>query len=582
MDRAKWYGVTALATLLGCTAMGAAAIGCTVPADSHHVGDGGVHGDAGVPVNPNCDPSVDSDSDGIADDEESAFDIHDADMDGMLNQVDTDSDGDGMLDADEHGPVGPCSAVDTDRDGIPDFLDTDSDNDGLSDADEHGTTNTSPTNTDTDGDGFTDLAEIAASTDPTDPASRIPDTDFFVILPYMGPHVVKQLDFATDLRVADVYFLVDATGSMGGPIRNVQTSLADIAMRVRGTIPDVQFGVGYIEDFPFHDGLFPSPMHPYFGGDGDEAYHHQQDITDDLGAVDTALAALVRPDSTMPSGYTAIGNGGDGNESQVIGLYQTATGEGGSWTFTRNGTMWSLPPRECPAAPDDPGRRRGYPCFRPGSLPIVVMVTDVEFHNGQTSFSAPYTDITPDPQHITDAADAMNRLGARYIGVGIRDDSGMWTHGDHDFMATTTGSVDASGAPLVYPASMGEVGDQVVMAIETLALHTPMDVTTEADDWQPNPDGVDATQFIKSITAIEGYGPGAGEGYDHHDDTTFYRVVPGTRLRFDVDFQNDFRMPAATAQIFRAKIAVIGNFSARLDERNVYIIVPPDHVSLII
>jgi hypothetical protein len=361
----------------------------------------------------------------------------------------------------------------------------------------------------------------------------------------------------------------------------VQTSLGDIASRVAGSISDVQFGVGYIEDFPFHEGLIPSPAHPYYGGDGDVAYHNQQDITDDLTAIDTALGALVRPDSSSPSGYTAIGNGGDGNESQVEGLYQTATGEGGSWTFTVNGATWSLPHRECNAIPDELRPRRGYPCFRPGSLPIVVMVTDVEFHNGTTTYSAPYTGISPDPHHLLDAAEAFNTLGARYIGVGVRGDSGMWTHGDHDFMASATGSVDASGAPLVYPASLGQVGDQVVMAIETLALHTPMDVTTEADDWQPNPDGVDATQFIASITAIEGFGPGPGTGYDHHDTTTFYGVVPGTSLQFDVDFVNDFRMPTDTAQVFRAKIAVIGNRSARLDERNVYIIVPPDHVELV-
>jgi hypothetical protein len=87
--------------------------------------------------------------------------------------------------------------------------------------------------------------------------------------------------------------------------------------------------------------------------------------------------------------------------------------------------------------------------------------------------------------------------------------------------------------------------------------------------------------FIKSITAIEGFGPSAGSGYDHHDDTTFYGVVPGTTVQFDVDFWNDFRMPSTSAQIFRARIAVIGNRSARLDERNVYIIVPPDHVEIV-
>lgn len=543
--------------------------GCTV-GQSHRTGDGGLTGDTGVVFNPDCDPTVDSDSDGIADGEE---DMTDVDGDGIPNDHDTDSDGDGILDANEHGPYGPCFAADSDRDGTPDFLDLDSDNDGISDADEVGTTNTNPTVADTDGDGFTDLAELAAGTDPNNPASGIPDTDFFVILPYEGAHVIKQLTFSTDLRVADVYFLIDATGSMGGPIENVRDSLSMIATRLTTAIPDVQMGVGYIEDFPFRAG---GPFGPtFYGSTSDVAYHNQQDITPDLSAVQSALSALVA------SPGTAIGDGGDGPESQVEGLYQTVTGEGGDWTFS-SGAMWSLGRRECPAIPDERGRRFGYPCFRPGSLPIIVMVTDIEWHNGNTDGTRwPYSQITPDPHHLPDAAAAFNNVGARFVGVPIQSDTGTSFGTDHVAMATMTGSVDGSGQPLVFPAPIGSVGDQVITAIETLALHTPMDVTTEADDWQPNPDGVDATQFIKSITAIEGYGPAPGSGYDHHDTTTFYGVIPGTSLRFDVDFWNDFRMPSSSAQIFRAKIAVIGNRSARLDERNVYIIVPPDHVEIV-
>jgi hypothetical protein len=40
-------------------------------------------------------------------------------------------------------------------------------------------------------------------------------------------------------------------------------------------------------------------------------------------------------------------------------------------------------------------------------------------------------------------------------------------------------------------------------------------------------------------------------------------------------------MPAATAQIFQAKIIVVGNGVADLDSRNVYIIVPEGGVVLI-
>jgi hypothetical protein len=42
------------------------------------------------------------------------------------------------------------------------------------------------------------------------------------------------------------------------------------------------------------------------------------------------------------------------------------------------------------------------------------------------------------------------------------------------------------------------------------------------------------------------------------------------------------RPPAATAQVFQARIVVIGNGVARLDERRVFIVVPPDGGEIVI
>jgi hypothetical protein len=68
--------------------------------------------------------------------------------------LDTDSDGDGISDADE-------GTIDTDGDGIPNYLDTDSDGDGMLDIDEGGVA-------DTDGDGILDyLDAICLYVNPT-------------------------------------------------------------------------------------------------------------------------------------------------------------------------------------------------------------------------------------------------------------------------------------------------------------------------------------------------------------------------------------------------------------------------------
>jgi len=59
----------------------------------------------------------------------------------------------------------------------------------------------------------------------------------------------------------------------------------------------------------------------------------------------------------------------------------------------------------------------GYPCFREGSVPIVVMFTDAEAHNGvggddRYSFGAPA---------YMDAVTALNRIGAKVIGIHSGD-----------------------------------------------------------------------------------------------------------------------------------------------------------------
>jgi len=65
----------------------------------------------------------------------------DTDADGTADNLDTDSDNDGVPDTIE-------GTTDTDGDGIPDYLDLDSDNDGIADITEAQTIGV-----DTDGDG---------------------------------------------------------------------------------------------------------------------------------------------------------------------------------------------------------------------------------------------------------------------------------------------------------------------------------------------------------------------------------------------------------------------------------------------
>lgn len=128
------------------------------------------------------DDFIDENNNGFSDDLEfNPLHIADTDEDGLIDQLDLDSDADGLSDLLENGGVDadnngvlddlvdingdgiddghtafPLVIPDTDRDGLSDYLDTDSDNDGVSDLNESG-------GEDVDGDGRADNLTPPAS-----------------------------------------------------------------------------------------------------------------------------------------------------------------------------------------------------------------------------------------------------------------------------------------------------------------------------------------------------------------------------------------------------------------------------------
>jgi hypothetical protein len=93
-------------------------------------------------------PNTDTDGDGLTDAQEGPIGT-DTDSDGVADTADLDSDNDGILDSVERTNARPGCNLDTDCDGVPDFRDLDSDNDGINDVREAG-------GTDVNGDGKAD------------------------------------------------------------------------------------------------------------------------------------------------------------------------------------------------------------------------------------------------------------------------------------------------------------------------------------------------------------------------------------------------------------------------------------------
>ena len=418
---------------------------------------------------------------------------------------------------------------------------------------------TSPTNADTDGDGVSDLVEVASHTNPLD-NSDSPRThgNFVFVEPYMMPPSPPRdtLDFATNIRSADVYFLIDTTGSMGSSISSVQSSLSTpssgIIDQIRSMIPDTNFGVGNFEDY----------------GDG-HLYQNNQDVTSSAAAAQAGVNSLV------------LGYGGDTPEGDVPALYAVASGG----AVSISGGAPNIPARTgCPAG------TFGYPCFRTSAVPIIVLVTDAPFHNGSPSLAGrapPVGDCAGGTCSYGGYLDYNTMLPAltshhvRVIGVAVTT-YGTWPVEDEQALARDTGALDTAGAPLVSQTPGGAVSSAVVDAVRTLSMATHFSISTA---FQDDPaDAVDTrTAFVDYIEAntagdtMRGCAPRAAtdtDGDGHLD--TFPNVTSGQRVCFDIVVkQNDTVMPTAVPQLFDATLEVIGDGFTVLDSRTVYFLVPP-------
>ncbi len=528
-------------------------------------------GDPGAPTDFDGDGlpdylDADSDNDTIRDGHEAI--PPDTDGDGMIDRHDLDSDGDGISDADEAGDADISTPpIDSDDDFIPDFRDPDSDNDGLSDADELAA-GTSPTNSDSDGDGVTDLIEIGAcggdpecAGDALDPSAS-PRTrgDFVYYEPYMMPPEPTRdtLDFATNIQNADVYFLMDTTGSMGAAIDRLKTSLSTagtgIIDRIREEIPNAWFGAGGFDDYR---------VSPY-GSGADSAFLHLQDITESVADAQAGVNRLTRH------------SGSDLPESLFPALWAIGTGNGlagrSEWPHARASSP------DFAACADG---RFGWPCFRAGAVPIIVAITDVRQHNGPGGSDA-YNDGTLGGHAPTyaEAVAALTEERIKVVGVAV----GSSAAANLNAIATDTGAVDGAGMPLVSTVSSGSgVSDGLIDQIGILANSTRFDISVVYED--------DATDAIDSFAAfvdhIEANTAGDAErGCEAREATdtdadgwpdTFEGVTAGSRVCFDIVVKmNDTVMPTEIPQTFGANLVVLGDGFTELDRRNVTFLVPPE------
>ncbi len=531
---------------------------------------------------PDClDP--DSDNDGVLDQHEL---LADSDGDGTSNRLDADSDNDGIPDSIEAGDADPGSyPVDTDGDGRPDYIDTDSDADGLGDASETGCPGSSDRlSPDSDGDGYSDLAEFLVGANRCAATSAVEFatyTDFFFILPNDGTVESAPLEFSSNIVQADVAINMDTTGSMGGEINNLRSSLSgSIVPGIRAEVPNVAFAVTRFDDFPCGG----------FGSGSDRPFALLQRATTNISAAQTAV-----------NGLSATG-GGDYYESGYEALYQIASGAGVS------GCSASIPAFN-PAAGRVAGEADGTiggVGFRAGSFPVVIHITDAPSHDGSE-----YGGFAATRERTVSA---LQGIQARVISVvSGSDPRGQLESIARDTRATVrtcawdgarpggcgasqccTGNggagrgADAGGTcPLVFDISDNGSGlnNAIVTAVRALVNTTTFTVTTtlRRDEDEFRATGVDTRCFIRRITPNRGVASGSCSttptiaDINPADGTndSFTNVTPGTALFFDVVAENAGCVEETDLpQAFTAYIDVVGDGLTVLDTQTVTIIVP--------
>jgi hypothetical protein len=244
--------------------------------------------------------------------------------------------------------------------------------------------------------------------------------------------------------------------------------------------------------------------------------------------------------------------------------------------------------------------RRGGPCFRIGALPVVLHFTESCHHNGPAGGDPTcddYTGFAPPLADFATAAASLREIGARYVGLNNSGEPCAASASPVSpcryilDMAGETGTEDFEGNPWSFDLPLAPAArvfeDTIIAAIDAAVHGTRIDVSTAIRDDAGDEWAVDATRFIKRRQPGCAGAPGdtdcwtAPAGIDHDDavrsiDTaTFYGVVPGTIVGFDITLQNDFHEGGFEPRVFVAYLELVTTGGVLLDTRSVFIFVLP-------
>jgi hypothetical protein len=385
-----------------------------------------------------------------------------------------------------------------------------------------------------------------------------PQRDFFFVVPFQDDPTPKNdtLKFSTNIKQADVAFVMDTTGSMSGSIANLKNALqGTLLAQLQAAIPNVGLAVVDFKDF----------------SDGASVLTLRQTITTNLTLVKNAVGQMI------------ASGGGDGPEASIAGMQYALLGA-------------ANPP--IPAHTPAPGTTGGVD-FRAGSVPVIVHVHDNDWHDPSgnatmaslkaafASTNAKFVNIADNsgPENkANELSDATNsNVPPAAFGSVAGCSPGQCCTGINGSGRAPTGPGGSCRLNFVSNNGSG-VSAGIVKAIEAIAVGSSFDVTAKPSNDPKNAKGVDATKFIKALRAMDegnqANGCPAAPAKDTNGDgikDTFIQVKVGTPVCFEVIPQKNTTVePDVDPQFFNAFIDVIGvQGNVNLDHRAVLFLVPP-------
>lgn len=247
---------------------------------------------------------------------------------------------------------------------------------------------------------------------------------------------------------ADVVFAFDTTGSMGGEINVLKSSLSTTVIPgVRASVPDVGFGLVDFRDFRYPG----DPMNMW--------------VVRLLSRVQTVVTSQGVAQIQNYVNYLYAEGGGDIPEAGWEAMYSIA---GGPPITVQGSNPAGTPPEyesdfhiedlDVPPPEGESYGTLGGVGFRSGALPIIIAITDAEWHDAPGSGGLnPYPESLAGVPSRADAIARLNAIGARVISVVSQPSTG----GSGDPRTQGRLLAEATGA-VVSPADWGIAGERPV------------------------------------------------------------------------------------------------------------------------